>query len=184
MCLFVCLSVFLSDDLFVCMAVFLSVCLSFCLSVCLSICLSVYLSVYLYVCLSVCLSICLSFCLSFCLSICLSFCLSFCLSICLSVYQLISLLISVGFKFLLVLEKGSDFDLVFQSKSTANYAEYASTLSLTELTTCAWGKLSSSATGYSYFFSFATRSKNEGIVLGYHVGDKRIITNILSTGWK
>ena len=166
--LFVCLSVFLSDDLLVCMAVFLSVCLSFCLSVCLSICLSV----------------CLSLCLSVCLSICLSFCLSFCLSICLSVYQLISLLISVGFKFLLVLEKGSDFDLVFQSKSTANYAEYASTLSLTELTTCAWGKLSSSATGYSYFFSFATRSKNEGIVLGYHVGDKRIITNILSTGWK
>ena len=168
MCLFVCLSVFLSDDLFVCMTVFLSVCLSFCLSVCLSICLSV----------------CLSLCLSVCLSICLSFCLSFCLSICLSVYQLIPLLISVGFKFLLVLEKGSDFDLVFQSKSTANYAEYASTLSLTELTTCAWGKLSSSATGYSYFFSFATRSKNEGIVLGYHVGDKRIITNILSTGWK
>ena len=168
MYLFVCLSVFLSDDLLVCMAVFLSVCLSFCLSVCLSICLSV----------------CLSLCLSVCLSICLSFCLSFCLSICLSVYQLISLLISVGFKFLLVLEKGSDFDLVFQSKSTANYAEYASTLSLTELTTCAWGKLSSSATGYSYFFSFATRSKNEGIVLGYHVGDKRIITNILSTGWK
>ena len=168
MYLFVCLSVFLSDDLFVCMAVFLSVCLSFCLSVCLSICLSV----------------CLSLCLSVCLSICLSFCLSFCLSICLSVYQLISLLISVGFQFLLVLEKGSDFDLVFQSKSTANYAEYASTLSLTELTTCAWGKLSSSATGYSYFFSFATRSKNEGIVLGYHVGDKRIITNILSTGWK
>ena len=166
--LFVCLSVFLSDDLLVCMAVFLSVCLSFCLSVCLSICLSV----------------CLSLCLSVCLSICLSFCLSFCLSICLSVYQLISLLISVGFKFLLVLEKGSDFDLVFQSKSTANYAEYASTLSLTELTTCAWGKLSSSATGYSYFLSFATRSKNEGIVLGYHVGDKRIITNILSTGWK
>ena len=166
--LLVCLSVFLSDDLSVCMAVFLSVCLSFCLSVCLSICLSV----------------CLSLCLSVCLSICLSFCLSFCLSICLSVYQLISLLISVGFKFLLVLEKGSDFDLVFQSKSTANYAEYASTLSLTELTTCAWGKLSSSATGYSYFFSFATRSKNEGIVLGYHVGDKRIITNILSTGWK
>ena len=74
--------------------------------------------------------------------------------------------------------------MVFQSKSTANYAEYASTLSLTELTTCAWGKLSSSATGYSYFFSFATRSRNEGIVLGYHVGDKRIITNILSTGWK
>ena len=176
MCLFVCLSVFLSDDLFVCMAVFLSVCLSFCLSVCLSICLSL--------CLSVCLSICLSLCLSFCLSICLSFCLSFCLSICLSVYQLISLLISVGFKFLLVLEKGSDFDLVFQSKSTANYAEYASTLSLTELTTCAWGKLSSSATGYSYFFSFATRSRKEGIVLGYHAGDKRIITNILSTGWK
>ena len=176
MYLFVCLSVFLSDDLLVCMAVFLSVCLSFCLSVCLSICLSV--------CLSLCLSVCLSICLSFCLSICLSFCLSFCLSICLSVYQLIPLLISVGFKFLLVLEKGSDFDLVFQSKSTANYAEYASTLSLTELTTCAWGKLSSSATGYSYFFSFATRSKNEGIVLGYHVGDKRIITNILSTGWK
>ena len=164
----------------ICLFVWLSFCLSACLSVCPSVCLSVCLSL----CLSVCLSICRSFCLSFCLSICLSFCLSFCLSICLSVYQLISLLISVGFKFLLVLEKGSDFDLVFQSKSTANYAEYASTLSLTELTTCAWGKLSSSATGYRYFFSFATRSKNEGIVLGYHVGDKRIITNILSTGWK
>ena len=158
------------------MFVWLSFCLSAYLSVSPSVCLSVYLSVYLYVFLSVYLSVYLSVCLSVYLSV--------YLSICLSVYQLISLLISVGFKFLLVLEKGSDFDLVFQSKSTANYAEYASTLSLTELTTCAWVKLSSSATGYSYFFSFATRSRNEGIVLGYHVGDKRIITNILSTGWK
>lgn len=81
--------------------------------------------------------------------------------------------------------KESDFDLKFNSKSTANYAEYTSMPSLTALTACVWGMFSSSAENVYYFFTYsASSANNEALTLGYVTSEAKLWTRIATGGWK
>ncbi|KAL9959751.1 hypothetical protein ACROYT_G033106 [Oculina patagonica] len=71
----------------------------------------------------------------------------------------------------------SDFDMIFASKSSANYAEYSSMPSLTAFTVCFWIKTSHGSDGL-YFFSYATSSFDEAIALGYYPGTLKLTFNI------
>ena len=81
--------------------------------------------------------------------------------------------------------KESDFDLKFNSKSTANYAEYTSMPSLTALTACVWGMFSSSAENIHYFFTYsASSANNEALTLGYVTSEAKLWTRIATGDWK
>ena len=78
----------------------------------------------------------------------------------------------------------SDFDIVFESKSSANYAEYNAAIpSLTMFTACVWIKMSHTHEGH-YFFTYATSSSEESIGLGYYPGSLKLYFNVLTGGWQ
>ena len=88
----------------------------------------------------------------------------------------------IGFVAVFPLAKQSDFDLDFPSKSTANYAKYRFMPSLTELTACAWVKIT--AIGKHYVFSYSTSSRYAAIALGYETGRRILHTSVGHGGWK
>ena len=80
--------------------------------------------------------------------------------------------------------QGSDFDLEFTSKSSANYAEYNADIpSLTMFTACVWIKMSHNHDEH-YFFTYADGSSDEAIALGYYPGTLRLYFNVHTTSWQ
>ena len=77
----------------------------------------------------------------------------------------------------------SDFDLIFMSKSSANYAEYNSMPSLTAFTVCLWIKTSYGSQPH-YFFSYATSSSDEAIAMGYLPGTLQLTFNVNDVDWQ
>ncbi|KAL9959753.1 hypothetical protein ACROYT_G033108 [Oculina patagonica] len=77
----------------------------------------------------------------------------------------------------------SDFDMIFASKSSANYAEYTSMPSLTAFTVCLWIK-TSYGLDVHHFFSYATSSSYEAIAIGYLTDTLELSFNVNSPDWQ
>ena len=78
--------------------------------------------------------------------------------------------------------KESNYDLLFNSKSTSNYATYSSLPSMTCLTACLWMRTSYSGT--HYFFSYSTSSYYDALTLGYDSEEAEINFNINDPSWR
>lgn len=78
--------------------------------------------------------------------------------------------------------KENNYDLLFNSKSTSNYATYSSLPSMTCLTACLWMRTSYSGT--HYFFSYSTSSYYDALSLGYDSGEAEIDFNINYPSWR
>ena len=76
----------------------------------------------------------------------------------------------------------SNYDLLFNSKSTSNYATYSSLSSMTQLTACLWMRTAHSGT--HYFFSYSTSSYYDALTLGYDSGEAKIDFNINYPSWR
>ena len=93
--------------------------------------------------------------------------------------------LSVIFKLfysLVTLAQENDYDLVFPSKSTANYAVYNSMPSLTMLTASVWIRLTHESV--HYIFTYASSTSNEAIAFGYHATTAKLYFNINAPDWR